>query len=309
MQPLSSSATLVCASFVLTAIALLFRDLSIDWEHFTVRPLLTGATSGLALAAAVHFGGPDLLTAVAGCMLTLAALHFARNSLTGEPVDSIGTGTIMAIGSALPLLVLGALTPTIAAALLLVAPAALIPAARSYRTTQPARVGLQFGALAASSAAAFVPRSIEHLGARDLHVAIAVGLIAPVSIAATVFSRWPSLLNELTDEARLGLFPAGSIARVAHPLRRFSRRGWKEKEAARHFVTVATRLAVRKHQQRSMPPDAARLYQLEILKLRMELKNILNVEQSFATHAARREGSLEDGPAASDTMPSKGLKG
>lgn len=310
MQPLTTSVALLCATFVLTVLALLFRDLGVDWELLTVRPLITGATAGLALAAAAHFRGPEVLLMVTGSAFTIAALYFARNSMTGEPVDSIGTGTMIAIGSAIPLMAAAALTLDTAAAVVLAAPVALVLVARSYRHAQPVRAGLQFTALAASSAAAFVPRSVEQLGVRDLHVAIAIGLIAPVTIAATVLQRWPMLINELMDEARLGLFPAEDIARVSHPLRRFSRGGWAEKNAARHFVRISTKLAARKHQQRSMSPDTARLYQLEILKLRMELKNILNVERSYAAHAAG-EGAQnrDDALTASDTMRSKGLEG
>lgn len=69
-------------------------------------------------------------------------------------------------------------------------------------------------------------------------------------------------------------------------------------------------LALRKHQQRSMDPGTARLYQLEILKLRMELNAIFHVERSYAANASRGQAEFRDDPAwASDTMPTKGLEG
>ncbi|MFZ2489999.1 MAG: hypothetical protein WA208_00805, partial [Thermoanaerobaculia bacterium] len=76
------------------------------------------------------------------------------------------------------------------------------------------------------------------------------------------------------------------VGPTAHPLRRLGRAGWFDRAAHREFVRLATRLAMRKRQQRSRPEEIARIYQLEVLKLRMNLNDAERVEMAMRAQAA-----------------------
>ena len=55
--------------------------------------------------------------------------------------------------------------------------------------------------------------------------------------------------------------------------------------AHREFVRIANRLALRKRQQRARSEEMARLYQLEIIKLRMQLQEMTRIDaRSRAGH-------------------------
>jgi len=92
---------------------------------------------------------------------------------------------------------------------------------------------------------------------------------------AFALERWP----ELAHEAAIGVIDADEVRTTAHPILRFTRAGWSDAAAHREFVRLANRIALRKRQQRNRPDDTARLYQLEIIKLRMQLKEMANIER------------------------------
>jgi hypothetical protein len=70
----------------------------------------------------------------------------------------------------------------------------------------------------------------------ERHVAIAAAALVPVLLVATVFKQWPSVREELRQEAVLGLITAEEASHAAHPLRRFGRGGWHDAQAHREFV-------------------------------------------------------------------------
>jgi hypothetical protein len=74
--------------------------------------------------------------------------------------------------------------------------------------------------------------------------------------------------------------------------------GWQDRKARQEFIRLATELAVRKLRQRRMPPSTARLYQLEVLKLRQIVQEIFSVELSVR----QRNRSDQESDDASDRM-------
>ena len=109
-------------------------------------------------------------------------------------------------------------------------------------------------------------------------------VLIPLIVVATVFKQWPVILAELTDEARLGFVPDDDVRPTAHPLRRLGRGGWHDAGAHREFVRIANKIALRKRQQRSRSEDVARLYQLEVIKLRMELQEMSRIDRAMRAH-------------------------
>ena len=81
------------------------------------------------------------------------------------------------------------------------------------------------------------------------------------------------------------------------PLLRLGRGGWIDAHAHRAFVRIANRIALRKRQQRNRPDEVARLYQLEIIKLRMQMQEMSKIDHAASRARAGREDELR-----SDTM-------
>lgn len=116
--------------------------------------------------------------------------------------------------------------------------------------------------------------------------ALAIGAALPFAAMITFYlSRRGVVALELREEAELGFLTADDATTLSHPLRRFHYGSWKNREARRKYVQVAERLAETKAMQRSMDPLSARLQQLEVLRLRMQLRQIEQVEI-----ASRRPG-------------------
>ncbi|MGZ8867904.1 MAG: hypothetical protein ACXW2P_06135, partial [Thermoanaerobaculia bacterium] len=86
------------------------------------------------------------------------------------------------------------------------------------------------------------------------------------------------------------------VRATAHPLLRLGRGAWKNAGAHREFVRIANRIALRKRQQRHRSDDMARLYQLEVMKLRMQLQDMTRLERAAV------RGIEHDDHVPSDTM-------
>ncbi|MEO8035419.1 MAG: hypothetical protein ABI837_13365, partial [Acidobacteriota bacterium] len=114
----------------------------------------------------------------------------------------------------------------------------------------------------------------------------------PILALSAVFQQWRDVRAELRHEASLGFIDDVDVRPTAHPLLRLGAGGWKDRHAHRAFVRLANRLALRKRQQRDRPDEIARLYQLEIIKLRMQIEDMSNIDR-LARRAAR------DGPESS----------
>ncbi|HEX2120988.1 MAG TPA: hypothetical protein VHL59_05030, partial [Thermoanaerobaculia bacterium] len=53
----------------------------------------------------------------------------------------------------------------------------------------------------------------------------------------------------------------------------------------REFVRIAHRIALRKRQQRGRTEEVARLYQLEVIKLRMQLQDMTRIDRAMRAQA------------------------
>jgi len=84
---------------------------------------------------------------------------------------------------------------------------------------------------------------------------------------------------ELRHEAALGFIDEEDVRATAHPLLRLGRAGWHDAEAHRAFVRMANKIALRKRQQRTRPEEIARLYQLEVIKLRMQMQEMSGIDR------------------------------
>ncbi|MEO6259513.1 MAG: hypothetical protein ABIP63_04150, partial [Thermoanaerobaculia bacterium] len=102
---------------------------------------------------------------------------------------------------------------------------------------------------------------------------------------------------ELRHEASLGFLDDADVRTTAHPILRLGRGGWTDPRAHRQFVRLANRVALRKRQQRGRSDELARLYQLEIIKLRMRIQEMSRIDHAVLT--ARRDADIR-----SDTMAS-----
>jgi len=122
--------------------------------------------------------------------------------------------------------------------------------------------------------------------------ALGAGAMIPSIAMLTIYlSRRGDVALELRAEAELGILDPADAALLSHPFRRFRFGIWENREARREFVQVAETLAETRTAQRSMDTASARLQQLEVLRLRMRLREIESVE-----FASRRN------PDASNTM-------
>ncbi len=129
---------------------------------------------------------------------------------------------------------------------------------------------------------AYLPTLLLRLGIHEREIALCATIIIPIVLIGTMFRQWADVRAELRHEASLGLIDDADVRSTAHPFLRLTRAGWSDPAAHREFVRIANRIALRKRQQRNRPDEMARLYQLEIIKLRMKLQ-----EMSRIDHASR----------------------
>lgn len=129
----------------------------------------------------------------------------------------------------------------------------------------------------------------------------AVAVIAGAAAIATAL-QYRRLAHEFDEERELGVIPDDIARSLTNPLRRLMMDGWHDRKARHEFVRLATALATRKSRQRRMSASAARLYQLEILKLRQLLQDVYSVELSVR----ESNRSAENAEQSSDRMEAKG---
>jgi hypothetical protein len=141
---------------------------------------------------------------------------------------------------------------------------------------------------------ALAPALIRETGFSDRRIAVIALAIVPLLVLITTFKQWPDVRAELRHEASLGFIDDADVRPSAHPFLRLGRGGWANPHAHREFVRLANKIALRKRQQRRRPEEIARLYQLEIIKLRMQIQQMASIDR-----AARASAET-----SSDTIPS-----
>jgi hypothetical protein len=277
--------------FAAIAAARYFKTLDTGFGHAAASPIVSGIASGVVIFIATRF--TELLPIVTGIVMTLAATYVRHTGDESEAPEGMLLGALIGASAALPLAFSGdnelrhfsecAIAGTIAGY--------GVTFAQFHVTDRARQLLLDAVTAVIAIAGAALPGILERTGLRERPIAIGVAIAIPLLSAATVFARWRSVRSELAHEAAIGVIDADEVRTSAHPILRFGRGGWSDAAAHREFVRLANRIALRKRQQRNRPDDTARLYQLEIIKLRMQLKEMASIE---------RNTSQESGSASSD---------
>jgi len=290
----SVTALVLIASFLLVMAALhFFKTLDGDLLHAWRTPLVAGFVAGVVLRLAPVAGWHELAT---GVLVAAAVLYVRLNGRESEPVDGMLLGAVTGAAAVLPLLLRGrdgclAVAECVAAGAVAgygVTFAAFHVADRSKQFVIDAIT------FAAAIGIAFAPRAIARTGVSARDVALIAVVAVPLLVLAAVFNQWPEIRAELRHEASLGFIDDADVRRTAHPLLRLGGGGWSDRRAHREFVRVANEIALRKRQQRNRSEEMARLYQLEIIKLRMRIRDMSRIDR------IARSGHEEEQP--SDTM-------
>src|SRR5690349_15221654 len=277
---------LIVVFLVVIAAASYFKTLGAGLWSEARMPLVAGALCGAVILFVKSV--PSFVTA--GVLLTVAALYVRLTGRESEPADGMILGAITGAAAALPLVVLAGEHE-----LLRYAEAVLAGAVAGYGITfglthvrDRARQAIVDAATAvlAIAAAWLVALLLRTTRLTERDLAIASAAFVPLLIVATVFKQWPSVRAELRHEAALGFIDDDDVRATAHPLLRLGRAGWHDAEAHRAFVRMANKIALRKRQQRTRPDEIARLYQLEVIKLRMQMQEMSGIDRRMRAASA-----------------------
>lgn len=270
---------LVFAFFVLLAVVSWFKTLDFAlWRERAA--LITGVIAGFVLRFLEV--GPRLHVVLTGIILTLAALYVRLTGRESEPSDGMILGAIMGGAASLPLVLDDF-------AMLRFAECVLTGAVAGYGITfgvthvrdKVRQLGIDVVTAILAIAAAALPSLAMSAGATERQIAITAAAILPAIVVLTVFKQWSAIRSQLRHEASLGVIDDEDVRTTAHPLRRLGRGGWHDAGAHREFVRIANQIALRKLQQRGRPDSIARLYQLEVIKLRMELQEMTRIDRAM----------------------------
>lgn len=283
-------ALLIALSFLVVLAAVrFFKTLDTDLIESWQTPLIAGIVSGVVLriAGTSHPG-------VAGIVLTAAALYVRLTGDESEPVDGMILGACSGAAAAVPLIIRSDFPCRELAQCILAGAVAGygITFAVLHVANKAKQYMLDVVTAAVAIAAAFVPRIWT--GLTDCANASIAAALVPLIVIVVVMRQTADVRAELSHEASLGFMPDGDVRRTAHPLLRLGGGGWADHKAHREFVRLANKIALRKRQQRSRPDEIARLYQLEIIKLRMQIEAMTRIN---------RDAFEQRMAAAADTMP------
>lgn len=233
-----------------------------------------------------------------GVALTVAALYLRHAGRETEAVDGMILGSVAGATATIPLVVAAAHEPRILATGIASGAVAGygITFAAFHVADKKKQIALDVVTAVAAVGAAWLPRVAIDEGLPERRVLLLVAGALPLLVLIAVFRLWPDVRAELRHEASLGFLGDGDVRPTAHPFLRLGRAGWTDPRAHREFVRIANRIALRKRQQRGRSDDTARLHQLEIMKLRMQLQEMSRIDRAMRARAAGEE-------VPSDTMP------
>ena len=254
-----------------------FKTLDSDLWHAWRNALAAGLLAGAALRLA-HMAHPVAF----GILLTVAALYARHTGRESEPVEGMVIGSAVGAAAALPFLAGGGDEPRIAAA------AIVAGAVAGYGITFAAfhvadkTKQLAFDAVTAAVAvgAAWLPSLLAAHGVSGRRTLAGAAVLLPLIVIVAVVRQWPDVRAELRHEASLGFMNDADVRPTAHPLLRLGSGGWTDRRAHREFVRLANKVALRKRQQRGRSDEMARLYQLEIIKLRMQIQEMSRIDRA-----------------------------
>jgi len=264
------------------------NDLGTAWR--------TALAMGLAVAF-VLFLVRALYPVVGGIALTLAALYVRHTGRETEAIDGMIVGSVMGATAAVPFVMTSVHAAGIIAALMLAGGVAGygITFAVFHVADKRKQIAFDVVTSAAAIVVAWLPSLALRYGIRERHILLVVATALPLIVVIAVFQQWPDVRAELRHEASLGFLSDRDVRTTAHPVLRLGRGGWADRKAHREFVRLANRIALRKRQQRNRTDEEARLYQLEIIKLRMQIQEMGRID-----HAVLSAGAGEE--VSSDTM-------
>ncbi|PYQ60712.1 MAG: hypothetical protein DMF58_07245 [Acidobacteria bacterium] len=270
-DPVLALVLIVCAFFALPAIRF-FKTLDSNVWDVWHTPIAAGLAGGILLRI-IGVASPVSIAIV----LTLAALYVRLTGRESEPFDGMLLGAASGAAAALALVIQSETEcRTLAECLVAGAVAGYGTTFASFQVTDKIRRAIiDVVTVIAAIALAYVPQFIRDDRATATAVVIAIPLIAIVA----VFQQWPDVRAELGHEASLGFINDSDVRRTAHPLLRLGSGGWADRRAHREFVRLANKIALRKRQQRNRPDDIARLYQVEIIKLRMQIQEMSKIDR------------------------------
>ena len=262
------------ASFIAAlAAASYFRTLDSSLGRDSRIPLFAGAVAG----GLIHFVPGPITT---GIILTLAALYVRLTGRESEPADGMTLGAMTGAGAAIALLLLG--HDEIARFSECILAGAVAGYGITFGLThvrdKTRQIAIDAVTMAVAIGAAWLP---SLLAFPPRQVAFAAAAILPLLLVATVFKQWPTIRGELRHEAALGVIDDEDVRATAHPFLRLGRGGWHDAAAHREFVRIANKIALRKRQQRGRREEIARLYQLEVIKLRMQLQDMTRIDRAM----------------------------
>jgi hypothetical protein len=284
-DPVLALVLIFCALAALMAVRF-FKTL--EGQHSWATPILVGVASGIIL----RLMGMAHPVAVA-VVLTLAALYVRLTGQESEPIDGMLLGAASGAAAAVVLIIHSDTElRTLAECLLAGAVAGYGTTFASFHVTDRVRQLLIDAATAvAAVGVAYVPHFIPN----DRATAIASVILVPLIAVMAAFQQWPDVRAELSHEASLGFINDADVRRTANPLLRLGSGGWADRKAHREFVRLANKVALRKRQQRNRPDDIARLYQVEIIKLRMQIQEMSKIDRDV-------DSAANSAKVRSDTM-------
>jgi hypothetical protein len=278
---------LVLSFFVAIAAVRFFKTLDNDFWHAAAAPVIAGAAAGV-LTRFVDFG-PAFRPLIVGTVVTLAALYARLTGEESEPADGMLLGAASGAAASIPL-VINTDWELQAFATCIIAGAVAgygITFAAFHVADKMKQLALDVVTALVAIGAAHLPWAMSRAGFSDTRIAIVTATVIPLLAVLTVFRQWPDIRAELRHEASLGFIEDADVRGSAHPFLRLTRGRWNDPEAHRQFVRIANRIALRKRQQRNRSEEMARLYQLEIIKLRMQLQHMARVDADLSRQAAR----------------------
>ncbi len=245
------------------------------------------------VVAVVLFVVRDLYPIVGGVALTVAALYVRHTGQETEAIDGMIVGSAMGASAAIPLVMTDAPVLRMMAAMIMAGAVAGYGITFAVFHVADKRKQIAFDAATAAAAivVAWLPTITVRYGIPDRYTLFAVASVLPVIAIIAVFQQYPDVRAELRHEASLGFMSDRDVRATAHPLLRFGRGGWADRRAHREFVRLANRIALRKRQQRGRSDEEARLYQLEIIKLRMQIQEMSRIDHDVLSANVRDEES------------------
>ncbi len=248
----------------------------------------TALPGGIAAGVILRLTGTNAVAT--GIVLTVTALYVRLTGEESEPSDGMIFGAAAGAMTAITLIALGQGNGFELAECLLAGAAAGFGVTLASIHVGQKLQQLVIDAVTAVAAitVAAVPLVVrEQFHAIDSRSAgIAAAALIPLLVVVTLFQQWSDVKAELSHEASLGFIGDADVRPTAHPLARLARAGWSDPRAHRAFVRLATLLALRKRQQRNRSGDVARLYQLEIIKLRMQVQQMTRIDHDVAIASA-----------------------